>query len=183
MHKFYIYKKLNNLNYIELNRMDNISSTEEKYWQERNNVFICKALEKICGKKFSKHPITIKKQKCYGGENMKYYVCLDDCHDITQVYNANQEIYNIPEVKVILDERKQCFRIVQETKDTLSKIEKETYHLGNIRYLDAVIEKLLCEKIEEIPKLRETIEKNQERIKKIKKELTKIFAEFLSKHE
>jgi hypothetical protein len=161
----------------------NISSSEEEYWQERNNVFICKVLQKICGKKFSTLPITIKKQKCYGEENMRYYVCLDECHDITHVYNANKEICNIPEVKAILDEREQCFRILQETKDILKKIEKETYHLGNIHYLDAVIEKLLSEKVEQIPKLREIIEKNQERIKKIKKELTKVFAEFLREHE
>lgn len=163
--------------------MNDISSEEEKYWQRRNSEFICETLKKLCGKNFSKHPIIIRKQECYGGETGKYYVCLDDCHDISHVYDANQEIYNIPEVKVLLDEREQCIHIVQETNDILTKIEKETFHLGNIRYLHQVIEKLLIEKVEQIPKLREIIRTNQERIKKIKKELTKVFAEFLSKHE
>ena len=113
----------------------------------------------------------------------RYYVCLDDCHDITQVYDANQEIYNIPAIKVFLDEREICFRTVQEARTTLTTIEKETYHLGNIRHLHTVIEKLLIEKVEQLPKLKEIIEINQERIKKIKKELKVVFADFLSKHE
>jgi len=163
--------------------MDFISSEEVQYWQRRNSEFICETLERLCGKKFSKHPIIIKKQECYGGTNKKYFVCLDDCHDITRVYDANQEIYNIPEVKVLIDEREQCFRTIQETKTKLSQIENETYHLGNVRHLDSIIEKLFIERAEELPKLRETIEINQERIKKIKRELTKVFAEFLSKHD
>jgi len=163
--------------------MDIISSSEVQYWQRRNSEFICETLKKLCGKNFSKHPIIIRKQECYGGETGKYYVCLDDCHDITNVYDANQEIYNIPSVKVLLDEREQCFRIFQEAKITVTAIEKEIFHLGNVRHLDTVIEKLLIEKVEQIPKLRETIKSNEERIKKIKKELTKVFAEFLSKHE
>ena len=164
--------------------MNYISSAEEdQYWRRRNSEFICEALEKLCKKKFSKQPIIIRKQECYSGEKEKYYVCLDDCHDITQVYDANQEIYNIPQIKVLLDERETCYRIFQETKHTLNIIEKETYHLGNIRNLDAVIEKLFSERVEQIPKLRETIETNQERIKKIKKELTVVFADFISKHD
>jgi hypothetical protein len=163
--------------------MDIISSSEEQYWQRRKNEFICETLKKLCGKRFSQHPIKIRKQECYGGETGKYYVCLDDCHDITNVYDVNQEVYNIPAVKVLLDEREQCFRKIQEAKTILSTIEKETFHLGNVRHLHTVIEKLLIEKVEQIPKLRETIEINQERIKKIKKELTKVFADFLSKHE
>lgn len=163
--------------------MDDISSAEEQYWQRRNSEFICETLEKLCGKRFSHKPIKIRKQECYGGESGRYYVCLDDCHDITNVYDANQEIYNIPAIKVLLDEREQCFRKIQEAKTILSTIEKETFHLGNIRYLDTVIEKLFVEKVGQIPILRETIETNQERIKRIKKELTKVFADFLSKHE
>jgi len=163
-------------------KMDFISSEEVLYWQRKNNEFICETLEKLCGKKFSKHPIKIKKQECFGGETGKYFVSLDDCHDITNIYDANQEIYNIPEVKVLLDEREQCFRIIQETKTNLTKIEHETYHLGNVRHLDEVIEKIFSDKVKQILKLRETIEKNQERIKKIKKELTRVFVEFLSKH-
>jgi hypothetical protein len=170
------------MNCIEF-KMDCISSEEVLYWQRRNSDFICEALERLCGKKFSKHPIIIRKQECYAGETGKYYVSLDDCHDITNVYDANQKIYNIPEVKVLLDEREICFRTVQETKTTLSQIEKEIFHLGNVRHLDKVIEKLFSEKVEQIPKLRETIEKNQERIKKIKKELTNVFANFLGKHD
>ena len=161
--------------------MDYISSAEEQYWQRRNSEFICKALEKLCKQKFSKQPIIIRKQECYGGVKKRYYVCLDDCHDIIHVYDANQEIYNIPAIKVLLDERETCYRIFQEAKTTLTTIEKETYHLGNVRHLHAVIEKLLIEKIEQLPKLREIIETNQERIKKIKKELTVVFADFLSK--
>jgi len=164
-------------------KMDFISSEEVQYWQRRNSMFICEVLEKLCGKRFNKHPILIKQQECYGGETGKFYVSLDDCHDITNVYNANQEIYNIPEVKVLLDEREICFRIIQETKTTITRIEKEIFHLGNIRYLDEIIEKLFRERIEELPKLRETLEKNQERIKKIKKELTTVFVDFLSKHD
>jgi len=164
-------------------KMDFISSEEVLYWQRRNSDFICEALERLCGKKFSKHPIIIKKQECYGGETGKYYVSLDDCHDITHVYDANQEIYNIPEIKVLLDEREQCFRIIQEAKAVLTKFENETYHLGNVRHLDSIIEKLFNEKVAQIPKLNETIDINQERIKKIKKELTKVFANFLSKHD
>jgi hypothetical protein len=164
-------------------KMDFISSEEVLYWQRSNSDFICEALENLCGKKFSKHPIIIKKQECYGGETGKYYVSLDDCHDITSVYNAKQEIYNIPEIKVLLEEREQCYNMIQETKTTLTIIEKETFHLGNIRYLDQVIEKLFRERVEEIPKLNETIYRNNERIKKIKKELTIVFAEFLRRHD
>ena len=163
--------------------MDLVSSEETLYWQKRNNAFICETLKKLCGKKFSTHPITIEKQECFGGETGKYYVCFDGCHDITHVFDANQEIYEIPAVKVLLDEREQCFKIIQETKTALYKIEKETYHLGNICYLDKIIEELFRERIKELPKLKETIETNQERIKKIKKELTVVFADFISKHE
>lgn len=91
-------------------KMDCILSEEVLYWQRRNSDFICEVLERLCGKKFSKHPIIIKKQECYGGETGKYYVSLDDCHDITHVYDVNQEIYNIPQIKVLLDEREQCFK-------------------------------------------------------------------------
>jgi len=157
------------------------SAEEDQYWRRRNSEFICEALEKLCKKKFSKQPIMIKKQECYGGEKGRYYICLDDCHDITQVYDANQEIYNIPQIKVLLDERETCYRIFQETKTTLTIIEKETFYLGNVRHLDAVIEKLFSERVEQLPKLKEIIETNQERIKKIKKELTVVFADFISK--
>jgi len=163
--------------------MDFVSSEEVCYWHKRNHEFICEKLERLCGKKFSKNPIIIKKEECFGGETGKYYVCLDDCHDITHVYDANQEIYNIPQIKVLLDERETCYRTIQETKTSLTLIEKEIYHLGSISYLDTVIEKLFRERAEKLPKLREIIDKNQERIKKIKKELTVVFAEFLSKHE
>ena len=170
------------MNYIEYN-MDFISSDEVLYWQRRTSDIICEALENLCGKKFSNHPIIIKKQECYVGETGKYYVSLDECHDITHIYDANQEIYHIPEIKVLLEEREQCYNMIQETKATLTIIEKETFHLGNIRYLDQVIEKLFRERVEEIPKLNETIYRNNERIKKIKKELTIVFAEFLRRHD
>lgn len=163
--------------------MDFVSEEETLYWQRRNHEFICESLKKLCGKKFSQNPITIKKQKCFGGETGKYYVCLDDSHDITHVYDTNQEIYNIPQIKVLLDERETCYRTMQETKTRLTIVGNESYHLGNIRHLDVVIEKLFRERVEELPILRETIVKNEERIKKIKKELTEVFADFLSKHD
>jgi hypothetical protein len=163
--------------------MDFVSEEETLYWQRRNYEFICESLKKLCGKKFSAHPIIIKKQECFGGETGKYYVCLDYCHDITHVFDANQEIYEIPAVKVLLDERETCFRIIQETKTILTKIENETYHLGNVRHLDSIIENLFLERAEQLPRLKETIGKNEERIKKIKRELTQVFADFLSKHE
>jgi hypothetical protein len=163
--------------------MDFVSSEETLFWQRRNYEFICESLKELCGKKFSTHPIIIKKQECFGGETGKYYVCLDYCHDITHVFDANQEIYEIPAVKVLLDERETCFRIIQETKTILTKIEHETYHLGNVRHLDSIIENLFRERSEQLPRLKETIGKNEERIKKIKKELTLVFADFLSKHD
>ena len=104
--------------------MDFVSEEETLYWQRRNYEFICESLKKLCGKKFSAHPIIIKKQECFGGETGKYYVCLDYCHDITHVFDANQEIYEIPAVKVLLDERETCFRIIQETKTILIWIER-----------------------------------------------------------
>jgi hypothetical protein len=42
---------------------------------------------------------------------------------------------------------------------------------------------LFRERAEQLPRLKETIGKNEERVKKIKKELTQVFADFLSKHE
>lgn len=162
--------------------MDFISKEEELFWQERNCEFKCKALETLCGKRFNKHPIFIEEQECYGEETGEYYVSLDVFHDITHVYDANKKIYNIPQIKDLLDEREQCSRIIEETNATLTKIGKETFYLGNLRQLDEKIEKLFRERVEQIPKLGETIKKNQERINQIKKELTNVFAEFLRKH-
>ena len=125
----------------------------------------------------------IKSQECFAGTNNKYFVSLDTSHDITHVFDANQEIYKIPAVKALCDERASCIRIIQETKSLLTKIENESYHLGNVRSLNSVIETLFQERVEQLPKLRETIGKNEERIKKIKKELTVVFAEFLRKHD
>ncbi len=51
----------------------------------------------------------------------------------------NQEIYNIPQIKFLLDEREVCYKTLQETKTTLSIIKNERYHLGNICYLDSII--------------------------------------------
>lgn len=163
--------------------MDVVSSKEIQFWKQRNNLFICDALTKLCGKEFSQCAIIIKEQECFAGTSKKYFVSLDVCHDITHVYNANQEIYEIPDVKVLLDERETCFRTVQETKSLLTKIENECYHLGNICHLDILIESLYRGRVEQLPKLKETIQKNEERIKKIKKELTMVFAEFLRKHD
>ena len=163
--------------------MDCCSFEESQYWKQKHNEFICKSLQKLCGKEFSNCDIMIKSLECFAGINKKYYVSLDVSHDITHVFDANQEIYEIPAVKALCDERAMCFRIIQETKPLLTKIENETYHLGNICHLDVLIENLYKGNIEKLPKLRETIEKNQERIKKIKKELTVVFAEFLRKHD
>ena len=163
--------------------MDIISSEEIQFYKQRNNEFICESLTKLCGKEFSKCAIIIKEQECFAGTSKKYFVSLDVCHDITHVYNANQEIYEIPDVKVLLDERETCFRTVQETKSLLTKIGNECYHLGNICHLDILIDSLYRDRVEQLPKLKETIQKNEERIKKIKKELTMVFAEFLRKHD
>jgi hypothetical protein len=163
--------------------MDFVSSEQSQYWKQRTNEIICEALTKLCGKKFSDCAIIIKEQECFSGISQKYFVSLDVCHDITHVFNANQEIYEIPDVKVLLDEREGCSRKITETKSLLTKIVNETYHLGNIRHLDALLEPLYRDRVEQLPILRETIEINQERIKKIKKELTVAFAEFLRKHD
>ena len=174
---------MNNLINSKNKKMDFVSDEETLYWKRRNHAFICESLKKLCGKRFSQNPIIIKKQECFGGETGKYYVCLDDSHDITHVFDANQEIYEIPAVKILLDERETCFRIIKETKTILNKLEHETYHLGNIRHLDSIIENLFRERAEQLPILKETIVKNEERVKRIKKELTLVFADFLSKHE
>lgn len=163
--------------------MDGSSYEESQYWKQKSNEFICEALTKLCGKEFSERAIMIKSQECFAGTNKKYFVSLDVCHDITHVFDANQEIYKIPAVKTLCDERERCSRKITETKSLLTKIENETYHLGNIRHLDALIESLYRGRVEQLPILRETIEINQERIKKIKKELTAVFADFLRKHD
>ena len=163
--------------------MDFVSPTEDQYWKQRNNEFICEALTKLCGKEFSDCAIIIKSQECFAGISKKYFVSLDISHDITHVFDANQEIYKIPAVKDLCDERAMCVRTIQETKSLLTKIENECYHLGNIRHLDSIIETLYRGSVEQLPILRETIEINQERIKKIKKELTVVFADFLRKHD
>jgi hypothetical protein len=163
--------------------MDFVSSEESHFWKQKSNEFICDALAQLCGKEFSKCAIMIKSQECFAGTNNKYFVSLDVCHDITHVFDANQEIYKIPAVKALCDERAMCIRTIQETKSLLTKIENESYHLGNTRSLNSVIETLFQERVEQLPKLRETIKKNEERIKKIKKELTAVFAEFLRKHD
>lgn len=163
--------------------MEVISPEESQYYTQQHNKCICEALTNLCGKEFSDCTIIIKSQECFAGTSKKYYVSLDVCHDIIHVFDANQKIYEIPAVKALCDERETCFRIIQETKSLLTKIEHETYHLGNIRHLDILIETLYRGSVEQLPKLRETIGKNEERIKKIKKELTVVFAEFLRKHD
>jgi hypothetical protein len=163
--------------------MDFVSDEESQYWKKKNNEFICKALKKLCGKEFNDSPIIINSLECFAGTNKKYFVSLDISHDITHVFDANQENYEIPAVKVLLDEREECFRKITETKPLLTNIQNETYHLENIRHLDVLIDVLYKVNIDKLPKLRETIEINQERIKNIKKELTKVFADFLRKHD
>lgn len=156
---------------------------ETIYWKNVENAFRCKALKKMCKTEFLLTPVIIENKECYSTKSRKFIVHLDPCHDILQVYDSNELIYDIPLANSLLYERQELVENTINLKDKIKELQKNVYHLSAICNLDAKIKELLLQYTEELSINKDIIKNNEERVINIKKELTNAFIDFISKND
>jgi hypothetical protein len=157
-------------------------NAEEEYYERERNTFTSKSLSRICKQKFLDTPIKIEGQPCFMEISGICSVNIDCSHNILQVYDSTNSIYEIPIAKNLFIERKECNRIIEENTIILKKTENEAYHLSNIRtLLNPLIEETYQNHVKQMQTLKEIIQTNKERVTQIEKELTVAFACFISK--
>ncbi len=152
---------------------------ENEYWQNVENSFRCKALKKMCKTEFITTPVIIENKECYSTKSGIFIVHLDPCHDILQVYDSNQLIYDIPEANSLILEREVLVKNIKETKAKSILLEEEKYHLSKVCKLDTKIESMYLKIADEIQINLSAIEIWQKRVFEIKKELTNAFINFI----
>ena len=156
---------------------------ETIYWQNIENAFRCKALKKKCKTEFLLTPVIIENKECYSTKSRKFIVHLDPTHEILQVYDSNELIYDIPLANALLYERQELVENTINLKDKIKDLQKNVYHLLAICNLDTKIKELSLQYTEELSINTDIIKNNEERIISIKKELTNAFADFISKND
>lgn len=175
---------------------------EENYFKQENNKFKCRILNYNCKTKFLNSTILIDDKECFSEISGKFYVCIDNCNNITQIYDSNKLVYTIPLISNLLIEKEECLKIIEEMKNKLCLLKKKEYYLHNINSsIESLIKifkeneeesyvsdinlsiepfiKIYKELTENILNINENIKKNQNRIEQIEKELPNIYIDFI----
>jgi hypothetical protein len=155
----------------------------DDYWQNIENEFKCNKLEDMCNTKFFLRPVIIDNQECFSTKSRKFIVHLDPTHEILQVYDSNELIYDIPEANSLILEREELNKNIKEARDELIVLEKKKYDLSKDSWLDPKIEELHITAIQELSLNKKCIKKWTDRVINIEKELTNSFADFISKND